>query len=202
MNIYNLRYIETPRLLIRPVQLGDEIEINQALNRSLDDIQRWMPWAKDPSFETTRKVVNEGVKGWSLKNLNDFPMVVIHKASNKIICASGYNEQSNLDVPMLEIGYWIDKDFGGQGYVVEFVVALTKFAFVQLNAARVQICTQYNNVKSINVAKRSGFNQEAELKNHCIDCLTDEPSDSLIYSCFKVEQLPENQVTWKMNENQ
>jgi hypothetical protein len=29
MNIYDLKQIETPRLLIRPPKLGDEIELNK-----------------------------------------------------------------------------------------------------------------------------------------------------------------------------
>lgn len=42
---YNLKQIETPRLIIRPVELGDETQLNQAVNNSLESLQRWMPWA-------------------------------------------------------------------------------------------------------------------------------------------------------------
>ena len=55
---YTLKQIETPRLIIRPVQLGDEIQLNQAVNNSLESLQQWMPWANDPSLETTRDTFN------------------------------------------------------------------------------------------------------------------------------------------------
>ncbi len=54
MNIYDLKQIQTSRLLIRPPKLGDEIELNKAINNSLEALQRWMPWAKDPILETKR----------------------------------------------------------------------------------------------------------------------------------------------------
>lgn len=34
--VYHLKKIETPRLVIRPAQLGDEIQLNHAINNSLD----------------------------------------------------------------------------------------------------------------------------------------------------------------------
>ena len=40
--IYKLRQIETPRLLIRPVQLGDEYPLNKAVNNSLELLQKCM----------------------------------------------------------------------------------------------------------------------------------------------------------------
>ena len=36
--------IETERLILRPPKLGDEKPLNQAINRSLSELQRWMPW--------------------------------------------------------------------------------------------------------------------------------------------------------------
>jgi hypothetical protein len=45
--------IETDRLILRPPHTGDETPLNEAINRSLFALQRWMPWAADPSFEPT-----------------------------------------------------------------------------------------------------------------------------------------------------
>lgn len=59
--IYALKQIETPRLIIRPVQLGDEVAINKAVNNSLKPLQKWQPWAKDPSIDATREFVQRGV---------------------------------------------------------------------------------------------------------------------------------------------
>ncbi|OGT38766.1 MAG: hypothetical protein A3F12_06015 [Gammaproteobacteria bacterium RIFCSPHIGHO2_12_FULL_38_14] len=77
--------------------------------------------------------------------------------------------------------------YQGQGFVTEFVTAITIFAFDYLHAMRVQILTQVENEKSASVAKRCGFDCEATLKNHRLDCLSGKPADSYVFS--KIETL-------------
>lgn len=200
MNIYQLKEIETPRLIIRPVRLGDKKEINQAINRSLDTLQRWMPWAKDPSLVTTLEFCKQADIGWKTQNMVEFPMVAIHKETKKIISASGFNERSDLTKPYYEIGYWIDKDYQGQGLVTELVNALTRYALIALKAVRVQISTQVENTKSIAVAKRCGYVTEAILRAYTIDCESLKPADSLMLACTDVTALPDLAVTWRHNK--
>ena len=160
--IYKLKQIETPRLLIRPVQLGDEYPLNKAVNNSLEILQQWQPWAKDPSIEATRDFVQRGVFAWESGSVVDFPMVVIHKEDNKIIAASGYNDRSDVAQELYEIGYWCDVDYQGKGYVTEYANALTRYAFEALGAAKVAISMQVENEKSIAVAKRLNFTKFRE----------------------------------------
>lgn len=84
----NINKIETPRLTIRPVRGGDQFAISEAIQASLEDLQRWMPWAKDPSFETTEAFVQRANAAWSSRNSEDFPMVVVHRKDQKIIVRS------------------------------------------------------------------------------------------------------------------
>ena len=200
MNLIDLKKIETPRLLIRPVQLGDEVEISAAINRSLESLQRWMPWAKDPSFETTKKFVENAVKNRSTNSFRDFPLVAVHKGDHKIISATGFNEESEFDIGVYEIGYWIDVQYQGQGFVTEFVTAITRFAFEYLGAIRIQIATQIENEKSVSVAKRCGFSCEATMKNNRIDCKTGNPADSYLFSITNETFLPSIKMVVEEND--
>ncbi len=103
--MFILPIIETDRLILRPPQLGDEDLLNQAINRSLPELQRWMPWAMDPSMQPTIQYVTNGVATWSSESPHDFPLVLIDKQSQQIIGASGFNDRSKPEVPMFEIGY-------------------------------------------------------------------------------------------------
>lgn len=197
MNIHHLKQIETPRLIIRPVRLGDEVEISQAIHRSLPELQRWMVWAKDPSFETTQSAVKRFDQEWQSGKSHHFMMVVVHQQDQKIIAASGFNDKSDLAKHHFEIGYWIDSSYSGQGYVTEYVTALTRFAFLALNAVRVQITTQVGNHKSLAVAKRCGFVVESILKHYCIDCVSNQPSDSFMLACYDIATVPPLKVTWQ-----
>lgn len=181
--------IKTERLIIRPPQQGDAKPLNDAINRSLTEISRWMPWASDPSLKPTEDFIEKGIKQWARKDQTEFPMIIELRSNNQIISASGFNEKSQPDVPMFEIGYWIDSQYSGNGYITEAVNAITQFAFDKFKAVRVQICTQLDNKKSISVAKRCGFIQEAILKNYRLDCLSKKPCDEVILACFSKEQL-------------
>tara|TARA_R110002110_G_scaffold115322_2_gene286021 strand:+ start:3293 stop:4534 length:1242 start_codon:yes stop_codon:yes gene_type:complete len=202
MNIYHLDYIETPRLRIRPVQIGDEKELNQAINRSLPMLQRWMPWAKDPSLQTTREFIQDGVLDWQSGEADEFPMVVIHKEDNKIISASGFNDLNDVSKPYFEMGYWIDSGYQGQGLITELVIGLTRYTLEALQATRVQIRMQAENTKSVAVAQRCGFTLEAKLKNYCLDCESGLPADSLLFACCDSARLPALEVKWFQSEKQ
>lgn len=189
-------HIETPRLIIRPPKLGDAKPLNDAINRLLDVLEHWMPWASDPSLKTTETFIQKGIDEWNSKAQQIFPMIVVLKSTGEIISASGYNESSNLSVPSFEIGYWIDSKHSGHGYVTECVIALTRYAFDHLNAVRVQIKTQKKNEKSQAVARRCGFKQEAILGKVVMDCKTKTPADQLIFACFNTEKLPNIQLNY------
>lgn len=193
---YTLKQIETPRLIIRPVQLGDEIQLNKAVNNSLVSLQEWMPWANDPSLETTRDFIQKGVFARASQAILDFPMVVIHKEDQKIISASGYNERSDSTQGLYEIGYWCDIDYKSKGYATEYVNALTRYALSQLEANTVVIRMEVDNVKSIAVAERLNFINQGTKPS-----TTKENATDYYFTCENLENLPPLEVSWTYQEN-
>ena len=179
-----LPQIESERLILRPPQLGDEAPINQAINNSLPELQRWMPWAQDSTMAPTVNFVKDAIEQWASESQGDFPLVIIHKETQKIIGASGFNNKSKVEVPMYEIGYWLETKYTGQGLCSEAIKALTKFAFETFLANRVQIVTQVGNVASRKVAEKCGYKLEATLKNYCVDPLSGNPADDWIFARF------------------
>ena len=96
MSLYQLHHIETPRLMIRPVQLGDEYGLHQSIERSALALRKWMPWARDTSFNATKHFIHRNYEHWKNQTSQDFPLVVLHKNSGKIISVSGFNEHTDL----------------------------------------------------------------------------------------------------------
>lgn len=189
--LYTLKQIETPRLIIRPVELGDEIQLNQAVNRSLVSLQTWMPWAEDPSLETTRDFIQKGVFARCSRIIANFPMVVIQKEDQIIISGSGYNDRSDPKNGLYEIGYWCDVGYQGKGYVTEYVNALTRYALSQLEAKTVVIRMEVGNVKSIAVAKRLNFVNQGTTPS-----ATKENATDYYFTCTASDSLPPIDVTW------
>ena len=200
--LYIFKKIETPRLIIRPVQLGDEIQLNQAVKNSSVSLQKWMPWAKDTSIEATRDFVQRGVFAWDSCIIIDYPMVVIHKKDQKIIAASGYNDLSNINQSLYEIGYWCDINYQGKGYATEYANALARYAFDALKASKVVISMQIQNKKSIAVAERLHFSNEGTKERDPIDCISEQPEKSYIYAVNSTDNLPDLDYSWSSSDNE
>jgi ribosomal-protein-alanine N-acetyltransferase len=58
------------------------------------------------------------------------------------------------------VGYWIDRDRAGNGYVAESVVVLTAFAFEQLHLHRLEVCIVPRNANSRRVMEKLAFRCE------------------------------------------
>ncbi len=58
------------------------------------------------------------------------------------------------------IGYWIDQNRAGQGYIAEAVVVSLKFAFDELHLHRVEICIIPRNTNSLRVVEKIGLRNE------------------------------------------
>ncbi|RMX15794.1 N-acetyltransferase [Legionella jordanis] len=181
--------IETERLILRPPH-GDEVFLNQAIKESLPELSRWMPWARDPSIETTRNFIHKNLQHWGTDEMKEMAFITVLKQENLIIGACGYNDESDPFVPYFEIGYWIHSHFTGKGLATELALALSHYAFDVFKAVRVQICCQPDNVKSRRVIEKCGYQFEAKLRNQCLDLLSGKPTDRLVFACFSPEQLP------------
>ncbi len=190
MNIYELDYIETPRIKIRPVKIGDEFELNKLINNSLTLLQKWQPWANDPSLETTTRFVKKGTQHWQSKQGCNLPMVIL--LNGRIIGASGFNDRSDFQKGIYDIGYWLDIKYQGNGYATETVNALSKFAFENLNAKKIVIRMELANVKSKAIATRLNFKDKGTEPS-----VSNETEKDIIFECSDQRNLPDLEISFK-----
>ena len=188
--IYGLRQIETPRLIIRPVHLQDATAFNKSINNSIKLLQQWQAWAQNSSINTTTDFVQRGVFAWLTGGVVDFPMTLIHKADQKIIGASGYNHRSEPDNGLYEIGCWCDIDYQGQGLVTECTTALTLYALNTLKAKQVNLQINIANSQSIAVAKRCGYRLSDTVNSVPDNGVTGQPQQDHRYVCDDPSVLP------------
>ena len=81
-DLYGLEKIQTPRLIVRPVALGDEHLIYPLIVHSSALLRQWMPWAQTIRFERTCAFVQRGVAAWQSGLAEDLPMVIIRQAQH------------------------------------------------------------------------------------------------------------------------
>ena len=70
------------------------------------------------------------------------------------------------DVPEFEIGFFVDKDHEGQGYVTEAARAVMGFIFEHLKAHRIRMECDDTNERSWRVAERCGLVREGHVREN------------------------------------
>jgi RimJ/RimL family protein N-acetyltransferase len=173
---------DTERLTIRSPMPGDGVELQAAVAETLDDLRPWMPWADHvPTVEEEEELVRAGRVRFLQRT--DLWLLLFLKGTHTLVGGSGLHRM-DWDVPRFEIGYWVRKQFAGQGYITEAVIGVSHFAFEVLGAHRVEIHCDSNNERSRRVAERAGFELEASLKNHG-RTPGGQLRDTLIYARFE-----------------
>ncbi len=158
---------ESNRLIIRAPLLDDGKMVNEAIKESINELQPWMPWAKQiPTIEESEIISRQGRVHFLARS--DLRLYLISKATGQFIGSSGLH-RIDWDVRKFEIGYWINTPFSGQGYMTEAVEGITNFAIYELQANRIEIRCDSRNVRSARVAERLGFTKEGILRSDKCD---------------------------------
>ncbi|MCV2369950.1 GNAT family N-acetyltransferase [Roseateles oligotrophus] len=170
--------IETERLLLAAPRPGIGPAMAVAIAESLGALSPWMPWAQQaPSFEDSEAVARRLCADFIARR--DLTYQIYDRAAEgrRLLGGTGLH-RLDWEVRRFEIGYWIRSSAQGHGFVSEAVMALTRMAFEQLQARRVEIRMDDVNLRSRAVAERCGFELEGILRR---DSLT--PAGELRNTC-------------------
>lgn len=137
---------------LRPLQVDDAGDIYNAIDTQREYLGRWLPFvAFSDSVAVTQKFVDSAVdaedKTYTIRKGDQFIGLIGFKATDKANCKT-------------EIGYWLSKDYQGQGIMTRAVERLCRYAFEELSINRVQIKCAVGNAPSSNIPKRLGFQFE------------------------------------------
>ena len=190
--------ITTPRLLIKPPKLGDDIAVNAAIIESYDILHEFVDWASTKlSIEETQEYIQLAAANWILKK-NEEPYLVLFifdKQSGEFIGGTGFHHM-NWTVPSLKTGYWIRTSRSGEGLMTEAINAITQYAFKQLKVKRIAITCDIDNTRSKKIAERLNYSLEGVLKSHRRKPIGGALSDTLIFAKFDLSGLLSLTVNW------
>lgn len=189
--------ITTPRLILRPPQIGDGLIVNEAICESFKLLNQFMPWAKQkPAIEETEIFVRQAAANWILKKNEDpyLPLFIFDKATQRFIGATGYHNY-DWEIPMIETGYWIRTTCANQGFMTEAVNAITQYAFKQLGVNRITIMCDINNIQSKKIPERLNYTLESIIKSNRLNA-EGKITDSLVFAKYDLLNLPNLTVSW------
>ncbi len=156
--------IETSRLILRPPTLADAGAIADAVAASYPQLHEWMEWAREPyGLADAQAFCNDAQEAMAAGR--EYPVLLLRRGDGCLLGSMGLIEIDRA-VPKAEIGYWLHSDHVGHGYCSEAARAMTKYAFEELNAQRLEIMMDDRNARSWAVAERLGFELEAVHRAH------------------------------------
>ena len=155
--------IRTERLLLRPLRAADAPLCFEAIEESRAHLGQWLAW-----IPNVRRVADlaysyeSGEFDWA--HGIDFRVAIFSADGRRYLGHCGLH-YPDWEVRSFEIGYWLRVSATGHGYMREAVGGLTRFAFEELKARRVEIRCDPNNVPSSRVAEMNGYRLEGRLRN-------------------------------------
>jgi len=156
--------MENERIKLIPPSLKYAGSMMAVINESQAELSQFLPWVSE---SLTQNELEHNIKE-ALANFTNltgaFWFNIIEKETGLFIGVIGFIVRDK-SVPYFEIGYWLQTSKVGKGYITEAVKLIEKYAFIDNNAQRLEIKMASSNLKSQAVAKRCGFQFEAQLIN-------------------------------------
>ncbi len=167
------------RITLRPLRPGDGPAMQAAIDESRAEIDVWMDWppmmrTQDDAVDFCIRMAAEWLRRDSLN------VGVFETATGRYLGGTGFHTIS-WRLRAFELGYWLRTSAAGHGYMTEAVRLLLGLAFGQLDARRVTILCDTQNIRSRAIPERLGFVHEG---THRKDSLTPsgEPRDTLVFA--------------------
>ena len=175
--------IETKRLVLRCWQPEDALLMQEAAAASKEHLLPFMPWAANEPEPVEAKIDRIRYFRANFDRGEDYVYGVFNQDETRVLGGTGLH--TRIGEEGLEIGYWIHKDFIGQGLATELSAALTKVAFELYLVQRTEIHCATENLASAAVPRKLGYVHEATRRR--LAFAHGKKSDSMIWTLFADE---------------
>lgn len=157
--------------------------MQEAAAASKKHLLPFMPWAVHEPAPVEAKVELIRKFRASFDSGKDYVYGIFDQGETRVLGGSGLH--TRIGEEGLEIGYWIHKEFIGQGLATELSAALTKVAFELYLVQRMEIHCAVENLASAAVPRKLGYVHEATRRR--LGFAHGDKSDSMIWTLFADE---------------
>lgn len=170
-----------PDLELRMRSPEDAQKIFELVDKNRVHLREWLGWVDvNTKVEDTEKFILTCASEYDKGEGADFG--IWYKGEWVGSCGFHYIKMEHKKA---EIGYWLGKEFEGNGIVTRCVNALLEYGFNTLNLNRIVIRAGVKNTKSRAIAERLGFTLEGIARDD--EYLYDHYHDMAVYGLLKRE---------------
>ena len=166
-------------LTLQKIKIDHAKKIYELTNKNRSYLREWLPWLDTiQEISDTKNFIN---------SVSDDKARAPHYAVtyNGSVCGVAGFHRLNIQNNIGELGYWLCKDFNGNGIITRAVVELMKIGFTEYNLNKIEIRCAENNLKSRAIPERLGFTYEATLRE--CEWLYTKYVDHAVYSMLASE---------------
>jgi RimJ/RimL family protein N-acetyltransferase len=187
--------IYTPRLTIRPKELGDGAITAAAVVETWGELNLWMRWAnnRDAFTAESMEIRNRHVMASFLLR-ETIELIGIERQTGQAVVWCGLHD-IDWDARQCDTGYWVRKSAQGQGIATEAANAMVRYAFGALGMRRVGLTHSSGNEASRRIAEKLGFTFEG-IEREANMLPGGRFSDRYCYARLGMDGLPELKVGW------
>jgi RimJ/RimL family protein N-acetyltransferase len=150
----------TPRLSLRRRRTGYLDALWPGVESSERELGRFLAWAVEPDRAESYAFFEAMEREWDRGTAWGFTIFLEGTPIGDIGLA-GYKPL----VQACEVGYWIQTDQSGKGYMTEACSAVVDFGFEMVGLHRIELHASPDNIGSMRVAEKIGFFREGLLRD-------------------------------------
>lgn len=142
-------------LLLRPFRAGDVLALRAAIDESLADVQRWLPWGREEPSTLEHLAARLERYAREFADGTAWRYAIVDAADGRFLGSGTLFPYPGPGA--LEVGYWIRAGAARQGLATRASAALVRYAFREHRIERMELWTRPGNAPSMAVARRLGF---------------------------------------------
>jgi len=147
-------------LELHPVSIDDAAELFAAIHRNRERLRQWLPWVSEHyAFHDALRFLEEK----AAENARGGALTTVIRSNGQLCGAIGLHK-IDAQNRASSIGYWLDADFEGRGFVTRACRALVETGFRHYRLHRIEIRCATGNYRSAAIAQRLGFVEEGVLR--------------------------------------
>ncbi len=173
---------------IRPYRSDDAPALAAAVQASLDDLRRWLPWAREAyGTEDARAWIENRRRAWDDGEAYSFAIVQASGDAHGVPDESGFlggvginriDRQNRIG----NVGYWVRTQATGQGVATTAVRLAARVGFGEPGLRRLEFLVSTANEASQRVAEKVGACREAILRRRLR--VREWVDDAFLYALF------------------
>ncbi|MDN4605329.1 GNAT family protein [Paenibacillus sp. F6_3S_P_1C] len=144
------------------LEIKDAEKLYNLINKNRDHIGEWL---KFPSITVEANDSKSFIERTRIRYAKEEGYWLGIWSEDKLVGSIGflYLDQENKKT---EIGYWLGKEYEGNGIITKSIKVLINYVFEELKLNKIEIGVATENFKSRAIPEKLGFKREGELRDY------------------------------------